>query len=240
MNRALILSEGKGLDFFEFRASVLRIPEVSLKLKEAQLIMDSLGVRQVDLICTLLSENEQFAKRAEVKSLITSVVQIGLFERYLKTNPFPRFMIGQSEGESALRVCMGTQSLRDLIEASGVISQKSVVQMPAPVVSPQGEPILATGVKSASFESYRTLDEKGERATVPVEMAASDLWAVTKGLLDEQSIQQFVLIGPGDIDWDNESIKELRDRTQLIDSIDMDPMLGWFWGGVRKAAAGFA
>jgi hypothetical protein len=83
---AVVFSGRNGLDFNDLRMGALRIPEVSLRLREAQAILDQNGI-EIDLLNVITSDDEYFFRNIKLKSLMAAVVQVGLFDRYLKATP---------------------------------------------------------------------------------------------------------------------------------------------------------
>jgi hypothetical protein len=237
MERAIVLGEGKGLDFFDIRASIVRIPEVSLTIKEAQKTLDELGVEHVDLMSTVLSEDEVFHRRLDLKRLILSIIQVGLFSRYKKNNGSWKYIIGRASGCTALPVCAGEKSLNEMISASAVVQNGTVISVDTSNSSQEGT-VLCSGVAADQYEVVKIECEGRESQLTRPSVESKDLWNVASQLNESFGVQQFVHIGPGEIDFEKESILNLRERAQLLDCIEIDPMLGWFWSGVRKAAVG--
>ena len=120
--KTVVFSGRNGLDFNELRTSVLRIPEVTIRIRQAQSILDTLELPKVDLFNVISADDDHFFRNIKLKSLAAAVVQIGLFDRYVKTQRRPDFMIGNSNGDAAMMVCAGLLTFEDLVRNSKRIS----------------------------------------------------------------------------------------------------------------------
>src|SRR5688500_5325354 len=102
MKTAVLFGSGNSLDFKEVRQGLYRIPEISLRLEEAQCIWDKECVAGLSFQHFLTAENAVFFNNINVKALIHSIVQIGLFDRYKRKNRLPDFLIGNTKNDAAL------------------------------------------------------------------------------------------------------------------------------------------
>lgn len=243
--RAVVFAGRNGLDFIEFREGVLRIPEVTARLRQAQSILDGLEIPHVDLFATLNSDDEEFFRNIQMKSLVAAVVQIGLYDRFLRTQKSPDFMIGNSNGDSALLVCAGLVTFEQMIlESKAVTSMKPtvsdvVVQL---VASPM--PLLS-GVSLTEYCALQaTTTEQGQTEFTPVkevsESATMEVRRIVTTLHENFGVVNFVNVGPAAAVRANEYRMMGAGDAESVDSIELDPMLTWFWRTMNTRAIALA
>src|SRR3954468_7812438 len=104
MRDALVFNGASNLDFQDIRTNVIRIPEVVVRIREAQKIWDSIATTSLDLANFIASEDAVFLGHIKLKSFATAVVQVGLLDRYLKTHALPEYLVGAVNGDSPLMV----------------------------------------------------------------------------------------------------------------------------------------
>ena len=242
-----------GLDFSEMRNSVLRIPEVTIRIREAQAILDSMEVPRVDLFNVISSDDETFNRNAKLKSLLAAIVQIGLFDRYMKTNRRPEFMVGAATGDSAMNVCAGLSTFGDMVIASQAIGTLELAIERAAVVVPLFAPLAAVEAAPlvegrSSVTEYRALQLQSAvcasgaevcYATVRAEEhseVATDIKKLVTTLYHELGATRFVSVGPGAAMGSQDFELALgSEEVESLDSIEIDPMLSWFWRSNRRA-----
>jgi hypothetical protein len=239
--KAVVFSGRNGLDFSELRASVLRIPEVTVRIRQAQSILDTLDLPKVDLFNVIASDDELFFRNIKLKSLSAAVVQIGLFDRLCKTQRRPEFMIGNSNGDSAMMVCAGLQSFDEMVRASQAADT-------APAVSPTNllpmsgifaAPLLA-GLSLTEFRAAEAVQTENGLVYMLLPEASMEIKKVAQTLHQDRGVNRFISIGPAGA-LRLADYKDLgTDEVESLDSIELDPMLGWFWKSVRPQAAALA
>lgn len=219
-NQAIVLNQGKPLDFVEVRQQVARIPEVVSRLREAQSIWDKCqSCGDVNFFETLISDDDKYFSSRAIRSLLTSVVQLGLYDRLSKRSGQAPLIIGNVRNESVVKVIAGVMSLEELICNSRVnTNKKSKLE-------------LLQGQEFALFEAYELVEE----AYQPAGEASENLQSLLSWVAENRSIKQFVTVGPGSIDFSKNA--GMLSEVSFIESIDSDPMLSWFWQGVKKASA---
>ena len=228
MRDALVFNGASNLDFQDIRTNVIRIPEVIQRVREAQKIWDTLANTPLDLVNFLSSEDSVFLGHIKLKAFATAVVQVGLLDRYLKTNRMPEYVLGTVNGDSPLMVAIGKISFFDLVAESPAVTGVAG-RLLSPISGGFDLPLLA-GVQLAEYGIYRKND-KGE-----YQRQLTDSREVDKMLLelvDQYDVQKLLMIGPG-----NSIFKKILDLTsrdvQILESIDIDPMLSWFWSHLRE------
>ncbi len=282
----VVFAGRNGLDFLELRLGTVRIPEVSLRLREAQRILDGLDVERIDLLGAIVTDDESFFRNIKISSLLAAIVQVGLYDRLLKSQRAPEVLIGSSNGDSALLVCAGQTTFESMVlESSAIHTLKPRLQIvpssgaaststdqklgasqgglpfapsmnlpipgmqvplsPLPVPAFQQEPSgqADTGLPSLSGLSLTEFRAfmKGEDGTmVELGQAVMDLKKLVSEVVEHQGVTRYINLGPGTAIPANEyeQIAEMTgaDEVTIIDSIDLDPMLNWFWKQMRPVA----
>lgn len=245
--QALVFSGRNGLDFIELRSGVLRIPEITRRLREAQALLDTAagagGAERVDLMSVLASDDEFFFRNIQLKSLLAAIVQVGLFDRFLKTQKTmltrPHYMVGNSNGDSAMLVCSGAQTFREMVENSQALATLRPSETVVPMVV-QAAPLLS----GLSLTEYHALEAKiGEDGSLKYERLPSgsmELKKLVSSLYQEQGISRFINIGPASALRGSDYRMIGDGEIETLDSIELDPLLGWFWRSVRPQAVALA
>lgn len=284
----VVFAGRNGLDVLELRLGVVRIPEVSLRIREAQRLLDQMDIERVDLLGVIASDDESFFRNIKIKSLLAAIVQVGLYDRLLKTQRAPDVVVGNSNGDSALLVCSGqmtfermvvestalqtlqVRTIADTVKTAAAPSQVSAAILPlpmgnhammgasayaagpalplgsaaaiqafeAPEVDEASLSVLPslTGVSLTEFRAFVRSDDGG---MVEAGQPGMDLKRLVTDVVEHQGVTRYVNIGPASAlpTAEYETIAEATgaDEVTIIDSIDLDPMLNWFWKQVRPA-----
>src|SRR5690606_28690455 len=87
----------------------------------------------------IASDDRIFLGNIRLKSLAASVVQIGLYDRYVKHFKTPEYILGNFNGDSAMKVAAGLISLEELL------LQSNAIRTPRPLQNLQlaEDPVLA-------------------------------------------------------------------------------------------------
>lgn len=231
MTGAVLFKGDNSLDFAEVRSQVLRVPEVMGRLQEAQGIWDKAGLEPVNFYATMTAENEGFFASSCLKSLCLAIVQVGLYDRYLKKNQQPEFVVGNVRNDSSALVAAGIKSFRQLILGSIAAGAEAEVEDSKPK-EVDGLPTLR-GQSLPIFKVYRKL----EIGYVEEPIESMHVPKVIVRLAEEQSLKKLVSIGPGSVEMQLEERIGILEDVQFFESIDMDPMLSWFWQNVDRLNA---
>jgi hypothetical protein len=231
MIRDLVIFNGaSNLDFQDIRTNVIRIPEVVTRLREAQEVWDKISPVSLDLTNFVASEDSVFLGNIRLKNFASAIVQLGLLDRYLKQNRVGEFMLGAVNGDSPLRVALGEISFREMIEESpallGYSARASVTSISG------GElPVLA-GMQLMEYGVYRR-GVDGSFKALTMDLREIDKLIVF--LVEEYDVRKIVMVGPGSALPGRKTL-DLSDRdVQILESIDLDPMLSWFWSNLRDS-----
>ncbi len=230
MRNALVFGGANSLDFIDVRLGVIRIPEVSLKLQEAQQIWDR---HRDDSFCFhtyLMSDDETFFNNVGLKTLCLSIVQLGLVERYRRLFRAPDCYIGNVQRDSALLVLCGRQSLAQLIMTSTAMGMPEAADDGVMQLNGQALPRYQT------FERVIVGDDENEHF-MAVHEPELKLATAIEHAIDEKGVTKIVHVGPGQLERSVSLALEPREIS-IVESIDVDPMLGWFWRDMRYGTLG--
>jgi len=218
----LLFAGRRGLDDFSTRHSVLRIPEVSRKLKSTQIILDTLlgDTGSYDLLSHVMAPDEEFSSQPHLRSLISATVQVGLFDRFVKFHNRPQYLIGHLGGASALQVCSQQISLEEFLSQSELVNGKSSLE----------EEEEATLLSGLSLEEYGAVIWNSDLGRYEHWDAPSkDAIKIIETLNNENLIHQCIHVGPCfDFHLADFERKGLY-HVPSLSSIDMDPILNSFW-----------
>jgi hypothetical protein len=230
VRNVLVFGGANALDFADVRLSVLRIPEVSLKIEEAQEIWDKCCGSSFSFHHFLASDDQIFFKNLGLKTLALAVVQLGLYDRYKRIFSEPKILIGNVKNDSALMVASGLMSFEELITSSRAchmvrpmahLQSVENIMLNGPIL-PQYQAFIKTTGADAATASATTIGEPD-----------MDLRKVLERVVDEQRVERIIHVGPGLID--RALIMDLEPRElQIVESIDIDPMLNWFWRDLHQ------
>lgn len=269
---AAILAGRNGIDLLEMRAAVVRIPEVVSVLRQAQSVIDSAHVEGLDLLSFIASDEDSFFANLKIKGLVASLVQVGLFARFLKQRPPPDFLVGSMTSENALRIIAGEQALPELV--INILSEAGMIQYSDVEPGPANENLekqsdisrvddanqvteLKCGVVVSLFgynqfrshtdqalNAYRVVELRGEsgaKVYLAKDLAgAPDIKRIVTELHLENGVNRFVSIGPNPVLRASDfSALELED-IETYDSIEIDPMLSWFWRAMKPVVSRLA
>jgi hypothetical protein len=231
MEDALVFGGSNSLDFAEVRFNVLRIPEVSLKLEEAQDTWDEISTSSFSFQHFLNSDDHTFFNNINLKTLTLAVVQLGLYDRYIKSFRAPNVIVGNVENESAALVAAGIISQKEMIERSQACS---MMRPMAPLAVASN--LILKGHSLPRFQGYRAHKEAGKVHYEALSDPRMNMNEVIERVLESGDIQKIIHVGPGTMDKTPLINFETRD-IQVLESIDLDPMLGWFWSASRRTVA---
>ena len=223
MRSAVLLANTGVLDFLELRTSIIRIPEVLAKLKEAQTFIDRAQAQAPDLIQFVTSDDAVFWSRSRYREIAVGVVQLGLYERYQKRFGAADFVLAGDSECNPVQVLSGRMRLGEYVIHLAMREEQRL-----PLDATQA-PALAKGISMPDFQLYQW----NEEATPNFQMQdGGKKRALSEQLMrirDEFGVQRFVNIGHGQ-SISGSALNELVDKElHIMESIDLDPMLSWFW-----------
>ncbi len=230
MRDALVFNGASNLDFQEIRSNVVRIPEVIQRIREAQDIWDAQGSSPLDLSTFIAADDNAFLGHIRLKSFATAVVQVGLLDRFLKHHKLPEFVVGASNGDSPLKVAIGQTAFADLVGKSPSITNQATRSLKAvPGSTGLDLPVLA-GIQLVEYSIF----QKSGEGFVQVQCDAKEVEKMVVELVESHDVERLIMVGPGHSIF-GRKMRELTDRdVQVMESIDLDPMLSWFWSNLKE------
>ena len=252
MKKALIFYHYNRVDFVDLRTNVVRIPEVLKRIHEAQDIWLSLGYKEKNILNSIYLDDSLFWMDRVFKDFVFSIIQVGLFDRYIKQNEKPYLMLGEGHESSAIRCCAGFLSFKDLVlsygrkinyfSSLGISADLDFQDLGTHQVTNQDSHMVKAGnfpVKNmknsigTSWENIRVFQSHGpsykEKAC-----CFSDLKEALNDLKKTQSVSHFINIGPcAELSRLQKQFKPFS--FELVDFIDTDPALSWFWSSFKQA-----
>ncbi len=229
MRSALVFNGASHLDFQDIRSNVIRIPEVVARVREAQGLWDTISPTPLDLANFIGSEDQVFLGHIKLKNFATAVVQVGLLDRYLKSHALSEYVVGAVNGDSPLLVALGKISFFEMVRASAALNGKA--GKPTPAASGSFElPILA-GVQLAEYGVFQRHAD-GEFSRLPANTREAEKMILD--LIETQEVRKLVMVGPGNSIFGKRIYDLTSAEVQVLESIDQDPMLSWFWSNLTE------
>jgi hypothetical protein len=230
VSEAVVFQGLNALDFIDIRANVVRIPEVTKRISEAQKSWDASGANSLDLCNFIASEDRVFLGNIRLKSMASAIVQVGLFDRYLRFHQRPNIFVGNTNGDSAMLVTSGKISFSEMISTSPALK---VTRPLVPMSFQEPTPYLS-GISLTQYGAiFESKDVRGEVSREELPVDKIDPSRIVTTLVGDYGVRRFVNFGPGNLLFSNlEGDLRLAD-IQVLESIDLDPMLSWFWQGLR-------
>lgn len=219
MGKAVFIGEVSALNQRAVRQTIIRIPQVGIRLREVQGLFEKWNQKELDVYSILDSEDSKFESMGPIRSALFAAIQLGLFDRLIANGERPRLMIGQSGSLPLLRVLSGQLTLEEMLAPAFVPEQ--VVNLAAAVV-PQ---------TTSAFDIIRPLQTSV--LDVPLCSAQNPLELIF-WLSEEEGISQLINLGPGE-SISCQQFEATPERIQISESISMDPGLSWFWSALRAA-----
>lgn len=229
MRDALVFNGSSNLDFQDIRSNVIRIPEVVQRIRQAQAIWDRLSPTALDLQTFIAADDAVFLSHIRLKSFATAVVQVGLLDRYLRNHKLPEFLVGASNGDSPLKVAVGQMTFEEMVAQSPAVTNVATRNSkPAPGGGLE-LPVLS-GIQLVEFAVLK----RGETGFHFVQCQNRDMEKMVVELVENHEVERLIMVGPGHSIF-GRKMRELTDRdVQVMESIDLDPLLGWFWSNLRE------
>lgn len=223
MRDALVFTSCNNLDFQDVRMNVLRIPEVAMRVREAQQIWDNLKGPHLDLTNFIASDDSGFLGNIRLKNFAVAVIQVGLLDRYLKRNNLPDYILGITNGDSPLKVALGRMSFFDMVSESAVLNPESPKLR---AMAAGGDLPLLSGVQLAKYAAYK----RGPMgAFEECESEAPYFEKLLQDVTAKNQIVQLIVIGPVGASNAKRLQEGAMNKVKVTDSVDADPLLGWFW-----------
>lgn len=251
MKSVVVFAGKNGVDFSEVRTSVLRIPEVSIKIRQAQKAIDQMGLEQIDLLAIANSEDSVLNNHSSVKTILSSLVQLALFERSLKSQRKPSYLLAAINEPGVLDLIKGETIASFVQRALETEAEQNSVEMEAVTheevqatgsligLAAEAAPLNDNVIQFKEEENFAVLEvninELGTVKAITEVMKASEPKKLFVELIEKMNVTKFVNIGPSSALASSND--ETLESVTVIDSIEADPILNWFWQGLRQTTA---
>ena len=235
MYRIIYFKETISLNHPTISQNVLRIPEVFVRVRQAQECLEkNEGLIDLRNLFYLLSIGEFPSQQEVPQSLwhkVITILQVGLCDRHLKSqHQIPIFM-ANAHNDDAAKISSGLLSVKNML----LNSQSFYTD-------------TESGQRNLSlFQPIQTHDKKhttGYQQINTVIKTSEDL----SQYIQMYQMSQLIVIGPtepvtvsepckSNTDWLLSEIANsaiLSDKIEVIESIDLDPLLFWFWKDHNK------
>ncbi len=230
MKGAVVFNGINALDFHAVRCNVVRIPEVVKRLRDAQRIWDDVECLEgLELANFIASDDEVFLGNIRLKSLASAIVQVGLYDRYIKAFGVPECLIGSINGDSALAVAVGLYSFEDMIRNSAAVLNRSWSEGRV-----AGELVLS-GISLVKFAAFERVEIEGRQTYQEIKVDGRELGPLITQMIEDLGVKRFVNVGPGNLLMHRQGTELEMAEVQILESIDMDPMLNWFWPELKES-----
>ncbi len=218
MSTVLMFTGRSGVDQLEFRQQLLRVPEVSITLKTAQLILEASQHNEAKELMSLAQyETNEYLSAGLWRDFLAQLMQIGLYRRYEKLSARPQYIIGDSGECSASAVCLGSMTLEEYVG-------RFLEQLEKRNAEEQSKEFLV----GHRLESAKIYERTFEGYVVKSE--GKDLWSLFDDLRKDHLIDQIVTLGVAPTNnW------HIEQDLGMVESVVMDPLLSWMLPYLRSS-----
>lgn len=212
-------------DSWRHRIALLRIPEVSLKIRAAQKTFDGFVPQPFDLISYFSAHRAVYCQNLPTRAVMVALVQAALFERHLRFHPWPKYVVGPGTGDSVFSLVFGQNPLDGFIEQC--VDFQRLGPMSYEVRGRQKRVVDSGLLPPLQFVTYALkvvgTRPKGETLGAP----SVDLTVKLDELMIGRLRDTVIAIG---------ALNELKRwravrRLTVVDSLKLDPLLPWYWNG---------
>ena len=244
MCRMVYFKNIKTLNNLTICQNALRIPEIFLRVRQALEQLDEVETStNLKKLSHLLSMDEDLFESSfkswdtDFWHIVMTTIQVGLYDRYLKSQAHPLVFTAPSGMTHAAKISGGLSTIKDMITD---LSNKKKPSNFQNRIS-QYHDSLSFFVHNEKTRTYNCL--------APYIQEPEELFL----FIEKYQISQIVVIGPSNLvhlsqkrnmhqipaetDWLLHEItksKAFSDRICIIESIDLDPLLFWFWRDYNK------
>jgi hypothetical protein len=216
MSTVLVFTGRSGVDDFDFRQQLMRVPEISTILKLAQSGLEKRGVFSKDLASFVQSETNEYLSAGLWREFVAQLVQIGLYRRYERLSFRPQFIIGDSGECSASAVCLGLVSFESLVDQFVELLEKRSQE------EQSSEFLVGHRLEMAKVYEF-------VRGEYQVTAEGKEAWNLLEGLCKDHLIDQVITLG---LSQAGASLKTEQDLG-IVESVVIDPLLSWMLPYVR-------
>lgn len=222
--------------FPAIRQNLIRIPEVLLRLKEAETLLNQFNDNQtIDMIKLMQSQwlatgktHNQSIKHLQIDTIAQSaellnfqhklqliasyVSQVGLFDRYIKLNSYPEFILYNTQCCQAALASVKKYPIKKMIK--NILQNKWQTET------------------NKDLDTYVVLKRKNGQYIQQQKISHSDFKFQFEAFALTANLKAFVHLGPGQSMQIAFSKLSAAQFTEL-ETISTDPLLNWFWTDAR-------
>jgi hypothetical protein len=198
---------------------------VSLKLRQTQAAIDKISQEPFDLHSYFTSETHISCHNIRLKSVVVAIVQNALFERYVRFHPWPKYVVGMTACESVFELIFSQLSLEEFLKSNALFSGQrhlAIVGKDAADILP-----MLSGIALPQFQSFELKVSINGLVGQALGTPSSHLSGKLDEVLQGSGAASFIVVG---------SVTELSrwkfsQGVSVVDSIELDPVLPWYWNG---------
>lgn len=230
--KAILFSGLSMMDQSSVRESLIRIPEVLNRIKTAQKTIDQLTNNSVELINCMLDDDQTYIANCKVKRVLVNLVQLGLYDRFVKSNEKPRYFVGSVSNLSAIEHCLGFSYIDEFVRSVWFQDlEGSESEMPVMSESKYQDIQVIQMMNRRPTQYYiyefnQMTSEMSESKKID-EADAADKLIVR--LIKKHEVKQIVNLGPSDLLLDPVYNPFHLEDINVFNTIEIDPMLSWFY-----------
>ncbi len=231
--KAILFSGIAMLDRQDVRQSLVRIPEVIQKIRQAQVVVDQITNYGYELHNCMLDDDKFLVAHPKIRRVLVNTVQIALYERHVKSYHKPQFFVGSLCNASAIEYCLGLCFFEELIR-SVWYQNLDQVETEADLFESQSkyQDIQKVHRLYNQKNNYYVYEfQKDEMLTVDskkIDEAESYENLISK-LIQEYGVKQIVNLAPTDVLLNPKTNPFSLEDIQVFNTLEIDPMLSWFY-----------
>ena len=157
-------------------------------------------------------------------------MQIGLYDRYVRRFGRPDYIVGSINGDTPLHVCIGEMPFEELILESAFAKPVA----PVKELFNNVENTVLTGISLSEMVAFQCNESSGKYEKVSE--GKQELSKILSHLIEDCHVKKLINVGPGITALEpfhgDLALKDI----QIVESIDADPMLSWFWAEMRRSS----
>ncbi len=229
--KAILFSGLSMMDQSSVRESLIRIPEVLSRIKLAQKAIDQLTGNTVELVNCMFEDDQTFQANCKIRRVLVNLVQLGLYDRYIKSNPKPRFFVGSLPNVSAIEHILGFNFIDEFVRSVWFQDLEGSEARETPTSNSKYQDIHVVQMLRKTnhyyvYECNKISDETTESKKIE-EADSADKLIVR--LIKKYNAKQIVNLGSADFLLDPVMNPFHLEDINIYNTIEVDPMLTWFY-----------
>lgn len=230
--KAILFSGLSMMDQSSVRESLIRIPEVLNRIKSAQKTIDQLTNNSVELINCMSDDDQTFVANCKVRRVLVNLVQLGLYDRHIKTNEKPKYFVGALSNLSAIEHCLGFSYIDEFVRSVWFQDLEGEEAASIPLSESKYQDIQVIQMmnrKPTQFYIYEFNQLSVEMSESKKVDEADSADKLIVRLIKKHEVKQIVNLGPADLMLDPVMNPFHLEDIHIYNTIEIDPMLNWFY-----------